>query len=64
MKKLIKVDDLGNWGVKELAWKDLYPGQVITPYIHEKLYECLNRLKEYEETGLTPEEIEDLAKGN
>ena len=59
--RLIESDDLGNWGVKGLLWKNLYEGEVITREIHEKLYGCLAKLKDYEETELTPEEVEDGA---
>lgn len=60
MSNLIEKDDLGNWGVKGLPWKKLYVGQVITKEIHEKLYSCLWKLMEYEDTGLTPEQVENL----
>lgn len=60
MSNLIEKDDLGNWGVKGLPWKKLYVGQVITKEIHEKLYSCLLKLMEYEDTGLTPEQVENL----
>lgn len=57
---LIECDDLGNWGVKGLPWKELYVGQTITREIHDKLYGCLHKLMEYEATGLSPEEVERL----
>lgn len=59
--RLTESDDLGNWGVKGLPWKNLYTGEVITRKIHEKLYGCLAKLKDYEETELTPKEVEDVA---
>lgn len=64
MGNLIESDDLGNWGVKGLPWKNLYVGNVITREIHEKLYGCLCKLKDYEETGLSPEQIEDMEYKN
>lgn len=60
MGKLIQSDDLGNWGVKGLPWEKLYVGQVITREVHEKIYGCLCKLKDYENTGLSPEQIEKL----
>ena len=45
MGNLIKSDDLGNWGVKGLPWKNLYVGNVITREVHEKLYGCLCKLR-------------------
>ena len=56
--RLTESDDLGNWGVKGLLWKNLYVGQAITREIHDKLYGCLYKLMQYEETGLSPEEVE------
>lgn len=60
MSNLIEKDDLGNWAVKGLPWNKLYVGQVITREVHEKLYGCLWKLMEYEDTGLTPEQVENL----
>jgi len=60
MGNLIESDDLGNWGVKGLPWKNLYVGNVITRAVHEKLYGCLCKLKDYEQTGLSPEHVEKL----
>lgn len=62
MANLIENDDLGNWSVKGLPWKNLYVGQTITSEVHERLYACLWKLMEYEDTGLTPEQVEDLIK--
>lgn len=58
--RLTESDELGNWGVKGLPWKNLYVGQTITREIHDKLYGCLCKLKDYENTGLSPEEVERL----
>lgn len=57
--RLTESDDLGNWGIKGLLWKNLYEGEVIIREIHEKLYKCLEKLKDYEETELSPKEVED-----
>lgn len=58
--RLTESDDLGNWGVKGLPWKELYVGKVITREISDKLYACLHKLMRYEETGLSPDEVEEL----
>lgn len=58
--RLTESDDLGNWGVKGLPWKELYVGQTITREISDKLYACLHKLMRYEETGLSPDEVEEL----
>ena len=60
--RLTESDCFGNWGVKGLSWKELQIGQVITSKISEKLYGCLCKLKDYEKTGLSPEEVERLVE--
>ena len=60
--RLTKCDNIGNWGVKGLSWEELQIGQVITSKISEKLYGCLCKLKDYEKTGLSPEEVEKLVE--
>lgn len=60
--RLTESDDSGNWGVKGLPWKELYVGQIISREVYQKLYGCLCKLKAYEETGLSPEEVERLAE--
>lgn len=62
MGNLINKDNSGNWGVKGLPWNKLYVGEVITREVHEKLYGCLCKLKEYESTGLSPEQVEKLVE--
>lgn len=62
MARLIECDDLGNWSVKGVPWAQLYPGSVITQEIYEKLYGCLWKLMEYEDTGLSPEQVEDCER--
>lgn len=60
---LIEKDDQGNWRVKGLPWKKLYTGEQITEDVFEKLYACLWRLMEYEDTGLDPEQVEMIRDG-
>lgn len=60
MGALIEKDDLGNWAVKGIKWEDLREGKVITREIADKLYGCLCKLKDYEESGLEPEEVESI----
>lgn len=51
----------GNWRLKGLPWKKTYPGtQVITKDESGILYGALCKLKDYEDTGLTPEEVERM----
>ena len=57
---LIEVDDNGKWRLKGVEWKQIAPGAVITKKIWEKLYGALWKLKDYEDTGLSPEEVESV----
>lgn len=58
MDRLTEKDVCGNWRLKGLPWKNLYEGTPITRETYEVLYGALCKLLAYEETGLTPEEIE------
>lgn len=57
---LIEVDDNGKWRLKGVEWKQIAPGAVITKKIWEKLYGALWKLKDYEDTGLMPNEVTAL----
>lgn len=60
MNRLTKKDEQGNWCLKGVAWEQLHEGQVITKSLRERLYGALWKLMEYEDTGLTPEDVEEL----
>lgn len=64
MERLIQTDDLGNWSLKGVSWKELYSGKEITTNTEEKVYAALCKLKDYEESGLTPEQVQELAEHN
>lgn len=60
MSRLTQKDDSGNWSLKGLPWKDTYAGQVITRNTEEKIYGALCKLRDYEESGLDPEQVQQL----
>ncbi len=60
MERLTEKDEQGNWCLKGVPWERLHEGQVITKSLRERLYGALCKLMEYEDTDLTPEEIEQL----
>lgn len=64
MERLIQTDDLGNWSLKGVSWKDLYSGNEITTNTEERIYAALCKLKDYEESGFTPEQVQELAEHN
>ena len=58
--RLTEQDSQGNWCVKGLPWKNLYVGTPITQETRELLYGALCKLKDYENTGLSPDEVEEV----
>ena len=64
MMRLTNHDDQGNWSLKGVKWENLYEGAVIDKKTYERLYTALWRLKDYEDTGLDPDRIEELKEEN
>ena len=64
MERLTQKDEQGNWSLRGVPWEYLYEGKIITKELWERLYGALWKLMEYEDTGLTPEEIERLKEQN
>lgn len=60
MGRLTEHDGQGNWQLKGLYWKNIYEGAVITKNVNEKIYGALCKLKDYEDTGLTPDQIGEI----
>lgn len=60
MMRLTEKDDLGYWFLKGLEWGQLREGQVITKDVAQKLYGALCKLKDYEDTKCSPEDVETL----
>ena len=50
----------GSWKLKGVDWKQIAPGAVITKKTWEKLYGALWKLKDYEKTGLSPDQVSEL----
>lgn len=60
MNRLTEKRDSGSWGVKGVDWKQIAPSAKITDEVWRKLYGALYKLKDYEDTGLMPDEIGKL----
>ena len=58
--RLTEKKDSGHWCLRDVPWSDLKPGVVLTEKVWEKLYGALWKLKDYEDTGLSPEEVESV----
>lgn len=57
---LIEKNDNGSWKLKGVEWSQIKPGAVITEQVWKKLYAALWKLKDYEETGLSPDQVSEL----
>ena len=62
MERLTQKDEQGNWCIRGLRWEDTYPGAVITRNTYERIYGVSNKLLDYEDTGLAPEQVRELAE--
>ena len=60
MERLTEKNKQGNWGLKGVPWRALHEGSVITENMRWRLYGALWKLKDYEDTGLSPNEVEEL----
>ena len=56
--RLTEKKDSGSWCLRDVPWDQMKPGAVLTQKTWEKLYGALWKLKDYEDTGKSPEEIE------
>ncbi len=56
--RLTEKKDSGGWCLRDVPWSDLKPGVVLTQKTWKKIYGALWKLKDYEDTGLSPEQIE------
>ena len=56
--RLTEVKKNGEWALKGVKWKKLCTGKKITLKVREKLYGALCKLRDYENTGLSPEDVE------
>lgn len=63
MGRMTEKDASGRWQVKGIPWEKLQAGQVITEEASQILYGCLWRLKDYEDSGLNPEQVTNLQYG-
>ena len=60
--RLTEKKDSGHWCLRDVSWDQMKPGTVLTRKTWEKLYGALWKLKDYEDTGVSPDEIERMKK--
>lgn len=63
MGRLTIKDEQGNWALKGVKWNQLHVGETITQQVQEKIYGALAKLKDYEDSGMTPDECWDCCVG-
>ena len=59
MGRLTEKDASGKWQAKGISWENLREGQAVTKEASQLLYGCLCKLKDYEDTGMDPDQLED-----
>lgn len=57
MEKLTVSDDLGNIAIKNLPWSKIINSNLDMDD-KDVLWKCIEKLNEYEEIGLSPEDVE------
>lgn len=60
MGRLIEKEASGIWQVKGIQWEKLKTGETITKEISQLLYGCLCKLKDYEDSGMNPDQVGHL----
>jgi len=58
--RLTAKDSQGYWSLKGVLWESLCEGQVITKNVQQRLTGALCKLKDYEDIGYSPENVEHL----
>ena len=59
MGRLTQKDDKGNWSLKNIPWGELFEGRRIEPKARQAIYGALCKLKDYEDTGMSPYQMEN-----
>lgn len=57
-KRLTEHNETGKWSLKGMDWNQFKPNQMLTKENWEKIYGALCKLKDYEDTGLSPKDVE------
>lgn len=62
MVRLTEKSKTGFWHLRGVSWEQLQEGHKITKTVSEKIYGALCKLKDYEETGLNPDQAAEAAE--
>lgn len=61
---LTRVDGNGNWCINGVRWDELREGCTLSKEAADAIYMAACKLKDYEDTGLTPEGVDRLSEDN
>lgn len=57
MGRLTQKEASGRWQAKGIPWEKLRKGETITEETSQILYGCLCKLKDYEDSGMSPDQV-------
>lgn len=60
MVRLTQKKASGWWTVKGIPWEKLQEREAVTKEVSQILYGCLCKLKDYEDSGMSPEQVMGL----
>ncbi len=60
MGRLTQKDESGNWSLRNIPWGELFEGRRIGQKARQAIYEALCKLKDYEDTGLEPGDLQEI----
>lgn len=60
MRRLTQKDDKGNWSLRNITWGELFEGRRISRKARQAIYGALCKLKDYEDTGLEPGDLQEM----
>ena len=62
MARLTEKSKTGLWHLRGVSWEQLRTGHKITKTVSEKIYGALCKLKDYEDSGMNPDQVAEAAE--
>ena len=62
MVRLTEKSKTGLWHLRGVSWEQLREGHRITKTVNEKIYGALCKLKDYEDSGMNPDQAAEAAE--
>lgn len=64
MTRLIERDESGFWSLKGVNWRKLQEGATVTKTASQSIYGALAKLRDYEASGMDPDQVAEAAEKN